>query len=186
MWYILSLLGAFWLVTPPAGAPGVETGSRLEEIKRDSRVYEKIVAELLRQNFENPFSIAAEPRAVFLPDFGVVVSFQLKLNRAALRGFGTEQELSAALTRSVPLAEELAKVRRVMFQALAEFGSTLKHLESREQIALSAHVEDRTELDPLRRRRDIVMICRRGLVDDFMRGSVDREAFEKAVQVVEY
>lgn len=160
--------------------------ARLQAIQRDSRVFEKIVAELLRQSFQNPFSIAAEPRSTYLPRYGLVLSFHLKLNRAVLPGLGSGREAQAAGPGAESIDQELAKVRELMLRSLGEYGSTLKHLRGDDWVSLCAFVEDRSQLDPVRRRHDLAVSVQRRWIDEYARGLISWEGFVERAEVLEY
>jgi hypothetical protein len=184
MWYILIGLVAFLSAGGPALA--VEgPGPRVAEIKKDSRVFEKIVTEVLRQSFENPFAVAAEPQAAFVPGYGVMVSFYVKINRATLKGF-TGDAPDASLRGPESTEEQLDRVRDTVLRSLAEYASTLKHLSAKERVAICAHVEDRNPLDPSRNRTDIVASSLKSDIDDYMTRKIDSDEFRRRVQYLEY
>ncbi|GAB4232822.1 MAG: hypothetical protein Kow00109_05430 [Acidobacteriota bacterium] len=170
----------------PADRVSEDEAARLQEIQRDSRVFEKIVAELLRQNFQNPFSIAAEPRSTYLPRYGLVLSFHLKLNRAVLPGLGAGTERRPGGSGGDSIDRELAKVRDLMLRSLGEYGGTLKHLADGEWVSLCAYVEDRSQLDPVRRRHDLAVSVQRRWIDEYARGLISWEGFVERAEVLEY
>ena len=184
MWYILICLVAFLGAgIPTLGAEG--PGPRVAEIKKDARVFEKIVTEVLRQSFENPFAVTAEPQAAFIPGYGVVVSFYVKINRGTLRGFtGDAGKSESGQARSTD--EQLALVRETVLRSLAEYASTLKHLSSNERVAICAHVEDRNDLDSSRNRTEIVASSLKSDIDEYLTRKIDGDEFRSRVQYLEY
>lgn len=185
MWYILLLV--FCLSLNGASALGqleVQKGE-LSNLKKNSQIFERIIGEILRQNFDNPFAIAAEPQAAYLPGYGVALSFHLRINRGTIRGFyGEIKNPLAGDARSK--AEQLEVVRKAMLQALADYGNTIKELGSKERISICAHVEDRNELDPSRNRTDIILSAAKSDVDLYAMKKISIEEFSQRVEVVEY
>ena len=185
MWYIIVLL-AFLIFGGQVGR-GQDLVDRemLAQIKRDSRILESIIGEVLRQNFENPFAIAAEPQASYLQGYGVVVSFHLKINRGTIRGFYGEIRNSGSRS-TVSKTEQLEKVERIMVQALADYGSTVKQLSSTDKVTICAHIEDRNELDPSKNRTDMIISARRQDIDQYLMKRITFEEFEKRIRLTEY
>ena len=184
MWYIL--IGLVTFLSTGVSALGAEpVGPRVAEIKKDARVFEKIVTEVLRQNFENPFAVTAEPQAAFVPGFGVVVSFYVKINRGSLKGF-TGDARDPALGGAQATEEQLGRVRDTVLRSLAEYAGTLKHLTANEHVAICAHVEDRNELDPSRNRTDIVATSLKSDIDEYLTRKINGDEFRRRVQYLEY
>lgn len=181
MWFILMFAGWMAVAAPvQAGAPGV----KLDELKRDSRVFERIIGEILRQNFTNPFAVAAEPQGAYLPGYGMVVSFHLKINRSSIRGFWGEVGSSPAAGGS--REEQLETVRRLLIQALSDYASTMKSLDPGDRVSICAHVEDRTELNPGVARVDIVAVSRKSDIDLYTTRKISLDEFRARVELLEY
>ena len=185
MWYILCGLIGLVVTGPAVYAGQVGVDSTLIELKKDARVFERIVTEVLRQNFENPFAIAADPQAAYLPGYGVVISFQLKLNRSTIRGFSGDI-LNPSVSDGRTTEEQIELVRQTVIRSLADYASTLKHLRSDERVAICAHIEDRNELDPLKKRTDIVGSSTKGDIDDYVTRKINLDEFKRRVQLLEY
>jgi len=185
MWYIIVLLTGL-LMTGTVGAAGqVGADRKLGELKQDTRVFEKIINEVLRQKFSNPFAIAAGPQAAYLPGYGVVVTFYLKISRGTIRGFQKEIPIEPeSATRS--RADQIDMVQEIMRQSLGDYGSTLKNLGNAESVAVCAIVEDRNELDPSRSRTDLVISSSKENIDLFSTKRIDREEFNRRLNWVEY
>ncbi len=184
MWYILAISVSL-LLTGTVGGGQVASSSKVAELKKDARVFERIISEVLRQNFDNPFAVAADPLAAYLPGYGVVVSFHLKINRGTIRGF--RGDLPTPVVREPRSREEqLETVRRTMLRALADYGSTMKNLAEAERVAIYAHVEDRNELDPAKNRTEIVMTSDKGDIDRYLTREISLEEFRRRVELLEY
>ncbi|UCF37269.1 MAG: hypothetical protein JSU96_21195 [Acidobacteriota bacterium] len=185
MWYILVLLvslvfGGVSVAAEPAVKP--ET---LAQIKKESRIFESIIAEVLRQNFDNPFAVAAAPQAAYIQGYGLIVSYHLKINRGTIRGFyGEVRSPVAPDVRSK--REQIETVRRLMVQALGDYGGAIKRLQPTDRLAICAHVEDRNELDPAKNRTDLVISVAKGDIDAYSATKIDTDEFRQRVEVIEY
>jgi hypothetical protein len=73
-----------------------------------------------------------------------------------------------------------------MIQTLADFGGTLKEIEPTERVAISAHVEDRNELDQSKNRLIIVLSVKKSDVDQYVTKAITMADFKKRISVVEY
>lgn len=164
-------------------SPVNEEGMAL--IKKESRIFERIIGEVLKQNFENPFALAAEPQAAYLPDYGIVVSFHLKINRGTIRAF-YGPIINPKTTTPQTTAEQLKTVRETAMLALADYGNTIKELPPGQQISICAHVEDRNELDTTKNRTDIIISAVKEDVDLYTTKKIDYDEFKKRVRLIEY
>lgn len=185
MYYILLLLLVFSFGGVSGRAQEVVSSETLAQVKKDSLIFERIVGEVLRQSFANPFAVSAEPRAAYLQGYGLVVSFQLKINRGTIRTF--YGEIKNPLAReAVPTAKQLQMVREAMIQALADYGNTVKQLSEADRIAICAHVEDLNELDKNRNRMEMLFSVRKGDIELYATRKINLNEFRNKIQVVEY
>ncbi len=157
----------------------------MASIKKESRIFERIIGEVLRQNFDNPFALAAEPQAAYLPDYGIVVSFHLKINRGTIRAF-YGPIINPVTSSPQTTSEQLETVRETTIQALADYGNTIKDLPPGQQISICAHVEDRNELDTTKSRTDIIISVVKEDVDLYTTRKIDYDEFKRRVRLVEY
>jgi hypothetical protein len=154
-------------------------------LKKDTRIFESIIEEVLKQHFDNPFAIAGEPKATYLKDYGVSVSFHLKINRGTIRTFYGEVK-SPLIGKARSKEQQLRTVRETMEEALADYGGTLKQLQAQERIAICAHIEDRNELDSAKGRTVIVISVQKRDVDSYTMRKIGLDEFRKQVELLEY
>ncbi len=168
-----------------SGLASAQQSQNLALLKRDTQILERIVYEVLKQNFKNPFAITAEPRGAYLQGFGVTVSFQLNINRAKIRTpFG---ELNAPKTvGELSKAEQIRLVKESMTQCLADYGQTIKQLGPHDHIAVQAHIVDRNELDPAKSTTVVVLTCTKDDVNLLATGKLTSDKFKERVHVLEY
>jgi hypothetical protein len=162
--------------------PGTES---LAQLKKETRILESVIEEILRQNFDHPYAIAAGPKAAYLRDYGVTVSFHLKINRGTIRTlFG---ETASPLVNAPGSKEkQVQTVRSSMIDALADYGDTLKKLNGTDRIAICAHIEDRNELDQSKNRSILVVSARKGDIEKFSTKSITLEEFRSRTDVIQY
>lgn len=184
MWYILCLLVFLSFGSPEVYGQTASAGGRLAEIKKDSVIFEQIVEQLLKQRFDNPFALSAEPRAAYLEGYGVTVSFQLKINRATMRSIYSKMMNSPAERQSKE--ERAEEVREIAIEALAGYGSTFKSISENENLAICAHVEDRSEIDSNERRINLVVSAKKSDIVALATRNISEEQFRRRVAINEY
>lgn len=181
MWYILFL----WVLLVLGGPAHAQKGLDLALLKRHAQIFEGIVRNVLLQNFPNPFAISEEPRGTYLQGYGIMVFFHLNINRGKIRTpFG---EIDAPKTVADRTKEEKIRVvRDSMIQCLADYGSTIKQLNGHDRITISAHLEDRYELDPNKSTTVLVLAVSKDAVDLYATRKISLEKFKDKVQIVRY
>jgi len=184
MWYILILLLTLMLSGVTGLAQAAEDGA-LRQIKRDSRVFENIIEEVLRESFDNPFAIAAEPRAAYLRGYGLNVTFQIRINRGSIRGPWGEIK-NPWTKQNSSKKEQISIVRDSMIEALADYGNTVKHLSPGNRITISAHIEDLNELDKSKSRTVLILSVKRGDIQKHASSQITFEDFKKRVEILQY
>ncbi len=163
-------------------------------LKRDTQVFEKIVDERLKQDFSNPFAITGDPQAAYLQGYGVVVQFHLNINRARIRTpFGEVEAPQRAGGRGIeeklagdPKKEQLKRVRQILVECLASYAGAIRQLNAHDRISISAHIEDRNELDPVLRKTVMVVTTTRDDIDLLAMRKISGQDFRTKVQVLEY
>lgn len=152
-------------------------------LKKNTQIFEGIVGQILKQNFPSPFAVPEEPEGAYLEGYGVIVSFHLNVNRSAIRTpFG---EIPAR-NGGRPKQQQLQILRDSMIRCLADYGATFKQLGDSNRISISAHVEDRNELDPVRRTTVVIISVSQGDVELLASNQISFDAFKAKVRVVEY
>lgn len=186
MWTI-SKLASLVLIGGVAHAQGMLD---FNSLKRDTQVFERIVDERLKQDFGNPFAVTDNPQAAYLQGYGVVVSFHLNINRSRIRTPFGEMDVPQRTGRATPSAErkkeQLRRVREIMVECLASYSGAIKQLNAHDRVSLSAHVEDRNELDPVLRKTVIVVTASRDDVELLSMRKISPQEFREKVHVLQY
>ena len=159
-------------------------GLNMDLLKRDTQVFEGIIASVLRQNFEF-FEIDAEPKAAYLDGFGITVDFRLKINRSSIRSpFGERPQTGKTPGRTV--RQHIQTVRAAMVRILADYGGSIKQLEPGQKIAITAHIEDRNVIDPVHASTVIVFSVNKEDVELFSQRKLALGGFSQRVSITEY
>lgn len=162
-------------------------------LKRDTQVFEKIVDERLKQDFSDPFALTGDSQASYLQGYGVVVQFHLNINRGRIRTpFGEvdppAREGRAGNSRSSADSkkQQLEKIKSILVECLANYAGAIKQLNAHDRITISAHVEDRNELDPTLRKTVLVITAARDDVDLLAMRKISDRQFRDKIQVLQY
>lgn len=180
MWYFLTVSSIFLILAGTANLSAKNLN--LVILKNDTQVFERIVSEILKQNFSSPFALTQEPEGAYLPDYGVVVSFHLNINRSRIRTpFG---EIPREEKRSKE--EQMQILQDSMVRCLADYGGTFRELSDQDRVSISSHVEDRNELDPAERVSVMVITASKQDIDLLTSKQITFEVFRERVQITEY
>ena len=155
----------------------------LSQLKRNTRIFEGIVDEVVKQSFSNPFAVTEGAKASYLQEYGIAVSFQLNINRSSIR---TPFGLVSRGEENRPKEEQLRILKDSMVRLLGDYGGTFKQLSGENFIAITAHVEDRNELDPTRSTTIVIISASKKDVDLVTSGGISSEQFEERVRIIEY
>ncbi len=177
------------LASLPSGAALGEQKLNTASLKRNTQIFRGAVKVVLKENFPHRFALEAEPLATYLQGYGIVVSFELFINRPDIptpfsREVGSKEAKAAQPHRSKE--EQIDLVRQKMIACLADYGSAFKQLSSHDRIAISAHIEDRAEIDEAKRRSVMVLSAS---VDDIQLLAMRRitsDQFQERVHVLRY
>lgn len=175
----LALALALALTAPPARAFSLD----MDQLKRDTQVFEGIVSSVLRQNFEF-FEIDAEPKAAYLDGFGIAVDFRLKVNRSSIRTPFGERPTGQSEART--LRQHIQTVRASMVRILAEYGASIKQLEPDQRIAITAHIQDRKVIDPVEASTVLVLSASVEDVELVSQRKLSLGGFGQRVTITEY
>ena len=179
---VLSIFLLFFCVagTTTFGAEAFD----LAMLKRNTRIFEGIVNEVVKQDFPNPFAVTGGAEASYLQEFGIVVSLHLNINRATIRTpFGL---VSTQQQEERSKEEQLRTLKDSMVRCLADYGGTFKQLTSGHFIAITAHVEDRNELDSSRNTTIVIISASKENVDSLTVGRISSQQFQERVRITEY
>ncbi|MGH9341383.1 MAG: hypothetical protein ACRD1R_17810 [Acidobacteriota bacterium] len=165
---------------------GPENSLDLEAFKRDTRIFESIMSERLKQNFPNPFAITAQPIGAYLPGYGMALSFSLNINRATITWPWGELQAPRRVGGYRNKRDQISQLQATILGCLANYGHTIKQLSSRDRISVYVHVDDRNELDPTKNTTILVFTAKRSDIEAFTTQVITYEEFSRKVEVAEY
>jgi hypothetical protein len=177
---VLSIIFVFFL----AGTTTFAVGNLdLPLLKRNARIFEGIVNEILKQDFPNPFAFTEGAKASYLQEYGIVVSLYLKINRSTMRTpFGLVPTGQEARSNQ----DQFSILKDSMVRCLGDYGGTFKQLPGDSFIAISTHVEDRNELDSTKNPTVVIISASKENVDSLTMGRISFEQFQERVRITEY
>ncbi len=178
-----------WMIL--GGAVWAQNALDFATLKRDTQVFERILDEKLRQSFSNPFAVTGDPQASYLQGYGLVVSFHLNVNRARVRTPFGEMDVgtrspSPADWSSERRDQQFQKVRELLVECLSQYAVAIQQLNAHDRVSISAHIEDRNELDPLRRKTVLVVTASRDDVDLLAIRRITPSQFRERLHVLQY
>lgn len=180
MWYIrISVL--VLLLTPVYAQKNLN----LATLKRDTEIFEGIVQKVLKQNFKDPFVITAEPKGAYLQGYGVIFSFQLNISRNKIRTPFGEIDMPPKVV-DLSKDEQIRLVKVSMIQCLADYGSSIKQLGGTDRVTISAHIDDRNELDPAKNTTVLVFTASRDDIELYTLKRISLDKFKDRVLVLQY
>ena len=182
MWYILGTVLTIFLSGTTAFT---QKNLNVAMLKTDTQIFESIVHQILKQNFNHPFAIQGAPEGAYLQGYGVVFSFHLSINRSKIRTpWGDVPAPKVVGQRGKE--EQIGLVKSIMTKCLADHGDSIKQLGGHDRISIAAQVEDRNELNPLKKKTVIVLSASMDDIDLFAMKKISFESFSKRVAVLEY
>lgn len=182
MWYIGLVVLAGWLSSVNGLA---QQHLNLERLKQDTEIFERIVHEVLKQNFADPFAITSEPRGAYLQGYGMLFSFQINVNRRTIRTpFGEVRDPRPVTQRTTE--EHMRVIKGNLIDVLIEYGDSIKQLGGHDRISIAAYVDDRNELDSRKSRKTLVLTTSKDDVDLVSMKKISTQSFKDRIDVMEY
>lgn len=162
-------------------------GEGLQQVKRDAALFSKIVGEVLKQSFDNPFALSAEPQGSYLEGYGVSISFLLRINRGSIRGiYGETRYPETSRNAGMSKVEKLSLVKKITSRTLVDYGGTIRGLDDDERISISAHIEDRNEWDPAGKMTIIVVSGTKKEINEMSKEDLTDEDLLRQLNTLEY
>ena len=170
-----------------ATLPGAMGQARLNfvHLKQDGQVFEKIVDERIKLNFKDPFALAAPAQAVYLQGYGVSVAFHLRVNRSKIRLPFGEVDAPARIAAE-QIEKQVEKVEQILVECLSTNSATIGQLNAHDKIPISAHIEDRNELDPAERRKVLVVTTTKDDAELLAMRKISPQVFRERLHVLRY
>ena len=157
----------------------------LTDLKQDTHVFEKIIDERIKLNFTNPFALILGSRASYLQGYGVTLTFHLRIDRGKIRLPFGEIDAPNKLHKEA-VKKKIQEVREILLECLATHAGSIKQLGAHDRISISAHIEDRNELDLINRRRVLVITTTKDNADLLAMRKITQDEFMNRLHVLDY
>ncbi len=179
---LASPIGSSAAATPAAS---VEKQS-LSKIREQIQVLESVLNENLNQAFPAPFAYLDKARGAYLPGYGVIFAFEVNLNPQPpnLGPFGPFKPAPDARQRAEEAKKRKQTALEMSERVLADFGHTLAEIPAEESVAVVIHGAGVGE-QGIEKSTTVVRAQKRD-IDEFRANTIDRAAFLRRVQVLEY
>jgi hypothetical protein len=177
------LLAAFALAAGLGAPLQAKDALDYRQMRNEIQIFENILQTAIKNEFNHPLALVNDPRGTYLPGYGISFSFLLNINRDEVdTPFGVKRFNGQGRTR----AEKLRIIRDIVFKVLSDFGGSLTQIGLDENLAVAAHLEDRTAL--VATQRDEVMLFRVGrkTLADYSSRRIDQKQFRDRVEIIEY
>ncbi len=183
---IFTILALFFLRGGFAAADPIDR-ERLQQVKRDTVLFSKIVGEVLKQSFDNPFALSEEPQGSYLEGYGVSISFLLRRNRGSIRGiYGEIRYPEKSRNAGMSKEEKLDLVKKITSRTLVDYGGTIRGLNDDERVTISAHIEDRSEWDPANKMTIIVISGTKKKINEMSKADLSDDERLRQLNSLEY
>ena len=175
----------------------------LPDMKKDASVFERILDERLKLVSSNPFAVMDGSRASYIKGYGVVVTLHLRIDRFGLstRSFANLKDTSSKeekietfrnLLRSRLQApqgetgEKIKEIQQILVECLSNNVNTFRQLDTQEKVSISVHTENRSELDPNKRHRILVVTTTKGNSDLLAMRQITADEFRERLHFLDY
>ena len=160
---------------------------RLRQVKRDTELFSKILGEVLKHSFENPFAMGADPQGSYLEGYGISISFLLRINRGSIRGiYGEPRYRQNNRNDGLTKKEKLELVKKITSRTLVDYGGTIRGLNDVERISICAHIEDRNEWDSDKKMTVIVVSGSREEIIEMSKADLSDDDLLRQLNTLEY
>ncbi len=175
----------------------------LPDMKKDASVFERILDERLKLVSSNPFAVMDGSRASYIKGYGVVVTLHLRIDRFGLStgSFANLKDTSSKeekietfrnLLRSRLQApqgetgEKIKEIQQILVECLSNNVNTFRQLGTQEKVSISVHTENRSELDPNKRHRILVVTTTKGNSDLLAMRQITADEFRERLHFLDY
>lgn len=182
---------------------GGQAEINLPDMKKDALVFERILDERLKLVSSNPFAAMDGSRASYIKGYGVVVTLHLRIDRFGLstRSFANLKDTSSKeekieafrnLLRSRrqdpqgETGEKIKEIQEILVECLSNNVHTFRQLGTQEKVSISVHTENRSELDPIKRHRILVVTTTKGNGDLLAMRQITADEFRERLHFLDY
>ncbi len=181
-----SVVGSLAAQSPRTPQEGSEFKTDYAATRREIQSFEAVLNSVIGSTFSSsPFALVNKPKGVYLPGYGITVSFLINIHTAVLKTpFGDVrqgEEITPELKkrRIDDLKEKLIKV-------LLDNGDNLRQLKRDEWVTIVAFFEDRNFPDEPNENKTLVLSVLKKDLDELGHRGDRWNEFKQRMRIVEY
>lgn len=183
---VTAVLGLVVLAGSFMQAGSAPQKDELKKLKDEIGLMDSVLNQSIAQTFSTPFGVLDDSRGVYLPGYGVVLDFELNLSptSASMGPFSPVLTPQQERARQEQEVRRSAQAKELAEKVLADFGHTLSDLPPRESVAIVIHTVAVRERGL--ERSVIVVQASKEAIDRYRSNAIDRAAFLRQLEIVEY
>jgi hypothetical protein len=158
--------------------------ANINKMRDQIHVLESVLNQTLTRNFPAPFAYLDTARGAYLPGYGVVFTFELNLSKPSMGPFDPPSTPQSERAKQDEAKHRRDLAKQMSEGVIADFGHSLDQLGPNESLAIVIHgsavgqqgIEQTTT----------VLRAQKRDIDQFRANAMDRAAFLRKVEVLEY
>jgi len=182
------LLCVIWLplAAPLFGAGQADANLKSEYFtaKEDILKLEMAVNEVITSTFSGSFAVVNRPKGVYLPGYGVNLSFLVNIHRAVINTPFGQVRSKRAITPELK-KQRIEEMKEKLVRVLQENGETFR-LRTEESLSIVAFIEDRNFPDEPSENRTILLSVLKKDLDELKNRNDRAREFKQRIKIVEY
>ena len=158
--------------------------ANLSKLRDQIHVLESVINQNLSRNFPAPFAYLDSAHGAYLPGYGVVFTYELNLSRPSMGPFDPPSTPQGEKAKQDEARRRRDQAKQMSEGVIADFGHSLDQIGANESLAIVIHgssvgqqgIEQTTT----------VLRAQKHDIDQFRANSMDRAAFLRKIEVLEY
>jgi len=181
-----SLSGSVAAETPRPPQQGSEIKVDYAATRREIQYFEGILNDVISMTFRSsPFALVQKPKGVYLPGYGVTLSFLINIHRAVLNTPFGEVRQGADITPELK-KRRMEDLKEKLIKVLLDNGDSLRQLRKDEFVTIVAFFEDRNFPDEPNENKTLVLSVQKKDLDELAHKDDRWKEFKQRMRIVEY
>jgi hypothetical protein len=186
---VVALLVALLVFSSAGWAQGAKPFTPdFPELRPELEGFQEVIQKTLVSNLQGPMPVLSTPKGTYLPDYGAV--FQVEGNMYEIRAVSpfsqkplTQQELDEAYHLMLKRVDAL---HARMLQAIADHGSSLRHLKPEETLAVVVYLFN-GYLDPNRPcPSQLIFRVKKAVITEYQDKKISLDDFTKRIEITRF
>jgi hypothetical protein len=154
--------------------------------RREIQNFEAVLNNVISLTFSSsPFALVQKPKGVYLPGYGISLSFLINIHRAVLNTPFGEVRQSADITPELK-RRRIEDLKEKLIKALLDNGDSLHQLRKDEWVTIVAFFEDRNFPDEPNENKTLVLSVQKKDLDELAHKDDRWKEFKQRMRIVEY